>query len=76
MIVSVTNPILETSYWRRAALYLFLYERPYAEVKKNPGKLCNWITQCEVYEDTALAMPENSWDFLLPEEIGHDIEPL
>lgn len=34
MIVSVTNPILETSYWRRAALYLFLYEGPYEEVKK------------------------------------------
>lgn len=28
------------------------------------------------FEATAIAVPESSWDFLLPEEIGHEIEPL
>lgn len=72
MIVSVTKLILETLYQRRAALYLFLYEGPYEDLKRKQWNCAMY----EVYDDTALAMPENSWDVLLPEEIGHEIKPL
>lgn len=52
--------VLLTLYWKPPIGEELLYTCFYM---KDPGKLYNWRTQYEVYEDTALAMPENSWDF-------------